>query len=149
MGGRFWLEHARRQAALYEGPFEFVRRNVYLERISRRDAGQAKRWWLHARPSPVYRNKAARLRRHIVSPAVAKHRLFVWLTPLELADHALLVFDRDDDTSFGILHSRHHELWALRMGTFLGVGNDPRYTPSRTFETFAFPEGLTPDLPAA
>jgi type II restriction/modification system DNA methylase subunit YeeA len=56
---------------------------------------------------------------------------------------------RDDDTSFGILHSRFHELWALRMGTFLGVGNDPRYTPSTTFETFPFPEGLTPDIPAA
>jgi type II restriction/modification system DNA methylase subunit YeeA len=56
---------------------------------------------------------------------------------------------RDDDTSFGILHSRFHELWALRMGTFLGVGNDPRYTPSTTFETFPFPEGLTPNIPAA
>ena len=34
------------------------------------------------------------------------------------------------------------------MGTFLGVGNDPRYTPSTTFETFPFPEGLTPNIPA-
>ena len=38
--------------------------------------------------------------------------------------------------------------WALRMGTFLGVGNDPRYTPSTTFETFPFPGGLTPNIPA-
>ena len=35
------------------------------------------------------------------------------------------------------------------MGTFLGVGNDPRYTPSTTFETFPFPLGLTPNIPAA
>ncbi|OYW85339.1 MAG: hypothetical protein B7Z22_08770 [Hyphomonas sp. 32-62-5] len=35
------------------------------------------------------------------------------------------------------------------MGTFLGVGNDPRYTPSTTFETFPFPEGLTPNISAA
>ena len=35
------------------------------------------------------------------------------------------------------------------MGTWLGVGNDPRYTPSTTFETFPFPEGLTPDIPAS
>ena len=27
--------------------------------------------------------------------------------------------------------------------------NDPRYTPSTTFETFPFPPGLTPDIPAA
>ena len=30
------------------------------------------------------------------------------------------------------------------MGTFLGVGNDPRYTPTTCFETFPFPSGLTP-----
>jgi type II restriction/modification system DNA methylase subunit YeeA len=30
----------------------------------------------------------------------------------------------------------------------LGVGNDPRYTPSTTFETFPFPDGLTPDISA-
>ncbi len=54
---------------------------------------------------------------------------------------------RDDDTSFGILHSRFHEVWALRLGTSLE--DRPRYTPSTTFETFPFPEGLTPNLPAA
>ena len=48
-----------------------------------------------------------------------------------------------------MLHSHAHELWSLRLCTWLGVGNDPRYTPSTTFETFPFPEGLTPDLPAA
>ncbi len=36
-----------------------------------------------------------------------------------------------------------------RFRTFFGVGNDPRYTPSTTFETFPFPEGLTPDIPAS
>jgi type II restriction/modification system DNA methylase subunit YeeA len=35
------------------------------------------------------------------------------------------------------------------MGTFLGKGNDPRYTPSTTFETFPFPADLTPNIPAA
>jgi type II restriction/modification system DNA methylase subunit YeeA len=35
------------------------------------------------------------------------------------------------------------------LGCGIGVGNDPRYTPSTTFETFPFPEGLTPDIPAA
>jgi type II restriction/modification system DNA methylase subunit YeeA len=44
--------------------------------------------------------------------------------------------------------ARLHELWALRLGTWLGVGNDPRYTPSTTFETFPFPDGLTPNIPA-
>ena len=56
----------------------------------------------------------------------------------------MVVTARADDTTFGILHSRFHELWSLRMGTWLGVGNDPRYTPTTCFETFPFPTGLTP-----
>ncbi|MDF1587209.1 hypothetical protein [Marinimicrococcus flavescens] len=55
---------------------------------------------------------------------------------------------RSDDTTFGILQSRIHELWTLRLCTWLGVGNDPRYTPSTTFETFLFPGGLTPNIPS-
>ncbi len=63
-------------------------------------------------------------------------------------DHQLIAISRDDDTTFGILHSRFHEAWSLRLGTWLGVGNDPRYTPTTTFETLPFPEGLTPNIPA-
>jgi type II restriction/modification system DNA methylase subunit YeeA len=73
----------------------------------------------------------------------------VWLHPDKIPENTVVVIARDDDTTFGILHSRFHELWSLRLGTWLGVGNDPRYTPSTTFETFPFPEGLTPNIPAA
>ena len=34
------------------------------------------------------------------------------------------------------------------MCTWLGVGNDPRYTPTTCFETFPFPDGLAPNIPA-
>ncbi len=61
------------------------------------------------------------------------------------ARQQLIVIARDDDTTFGILHSRFHELWALRTCTWLGKGNDPRYTPTTCFETFPFPEGLQPN----
>ena len=64
-----------------------------------------------------------------------------------MPDSQVVVTARDDDTTFGILHSRFHELWALRMGTSLGA--TPRYTPTTTFETFPFPAGLSPNIPAA
>ena len=64
-------------------------------------------------------------------------------------DSATVAVARDDDTTFGILYSRFHEAWSIRLCTWLGVGNDPRYTPSTTFETFPFPEGLTPNIAAA
>lgn len=95
------------------------------------------------------RAKIGELQRFIGTPEVAKHRVFQWLGLSIVPTGSIYVIARDDDTTFGILHSRFHELWSLRMGTFLGVGNDPRYTPSTTFETFAFPEGLTPNIPAA
>ena len=50
-------------------------------------------------------------------------------------------------TTTRILHSRFHESWALRLGTSLE--DRPRYTPTTTFETFPFPEGLGPQVPAA
>ena len=64
-----------------------------------------------------------------------------------LPDHQLIVIARNDDMTFGILHSRFHEMWSLRLGTSLE--DRPRYTPTTTFETFPFPDGLSPDIPAA
>ena len=57
------------------------------------------------------------------------------MTPAQFIAHA-------DDVTFGILHSRFHELWSLRLGTSLE--DRPRYTPTTTFETFPFPAGMTP-----
>ena len=124
---------------MYEAPFEYVKWVVYPERQNRSEKRQREYWWLHARPSLRYRKILESQTRYIASPAVSKHRIFVWLDDV-LADHALVVFALEDDYSLGVLHSRAHELWALRMGTFLGVGNDPRYTPTTCFETFSFPE---------
>jgi hypothetical protein len=59
-----------------------------------------------------------------------------------LAEHQLIAIARSDDLTFGILHSRFHELWSLRLGTSLE--DRPRYTPTTTFETFPFPAGVTP-----
>src|SRR5262249_28595031 len=39
--------------------------------------------------------------------------------------------------SFGLLHSRLHEVWGLKLGTRLETR--PRYTPTTCFETFPFP----------
>ena len=78
---------------------------------------------------------------------MAKHRLFVWIESGICPDSQLIVIAREDDATFGILHSRFHEAWSLRLGTSLE--DRPRYTPTSTFETFPFPEGLWPDVPAA
>lgn len=71
------------------------------------------------------------------TPRVGKHRVFAWLSPVQLASDATVCFARSDDYFLGVLHSRVHELWALRLGTRLETR--PRYTPTTCFETFPFP----------
>lgn len=136
-------------AALYEVPFAYVTEHIKPMRDQNRREWRRIHFWLHSETAPGLRSAIAPLSRYAATPRVSKYRLFSWLNISDSLDDGAIAVARDDDTSFGILHSRFHELWALRMGTFLGVGNDPRYTPSTTFETFPFPEGLTPDISAA
>lgn len=136
-------------AAIYELPFEHALSTVRPYRMAKVNPELHRFWWRLWRPRPEMFSVLQGMARQLVTPRVSKHRLFVWRPSSVVVDSAAVAIARDDDTTFGILHSRFHELWALRMGTFLGVGNDPRYTPSTTFETFPFPEGLTPNIPAA
>jgi type II restriction/modification system DNA methylase subunit YeeA len=73
----------------------------------------------------------------LATPNLTKHRLFVWLDAAVLPDHQVIVIARGDDYTFGVLHSRVHEVWALAQGTQLETR--PRYTPTTCFETFPFP----------
>jgi len=136
-------------SALYEAPFAHVAKHVKPVRASNRVKPLRENWWRHMRPRPAMWQALEGTARCIVTPTVSKHRVFVWLDAGVCPDHQLIVIARDDDTTFGILHSRFHEAWSLRLGTWLGAGNDPRYTPTTTFETFPFPDGLSPDIPAA
>jgi type II restriction/modification system DNA methylase subunit YeeA len=142
----FGWEMSEQEASLFEAPFEHIKEHVLPERSTNRRESYRMRWWRHVEPRPALMGKLAQLERYIVTPTVAKHRLFVWLNSAVVPDHQLIAITKDDDTTFGIMHSRFHEVWALRLGTSLE--DRPRYTPSTTFETFPFPEGLTPNIPA-
>ena len=134
-------------AALYEAPFAHVETWVKPGRQQNRRDDLRTYWWRHDRSGQTMFERLRTLPRYIATPRVAKHRLFVWLDAGVCPDGQLIVIARDDDTIFGILHSRFHEAWSLRLGTSLE--DRPRYTPTTTFETFPFPEGLSPDRPAS
>ena len=140
-------EMSEDEAALYEKPFAHVRERVFPERQKNRREAYKKFWWRHVEARQGMHAALGNLSGYIATPTVAKHRLFVKAALPTLPDHQLIAIARDDDTTFGILHSRFHELWSLRMGTSLE--DRPRYTPTTCFETFPFPEGLTPNIPAA
>jgi type II restriction/modification system DNA methylase subunit YeeA len=140
----FGWDLSEREAALFEAPYQYVREHVFPERSKNRRDSYRLRWWRHVEPRPALLSKLSKLERYIATPTVAKHRLFVWLDRAVLPDHQLIAIARDDDVTFGILHSRFHESWALRLGTSLE--DRPRYTPTTTFETFPFPDNLTPRI---
>jgi len=142
----FGTETGETDAALYQEPFEWVAEHVRPLRLENRRDSYRTYWWRHAEPRPKMRQTLQGLRRYIATPTVAKHRLFVWLDARVCPDHQLIVVARDDDTTFGILHSRFHEIWSLRRGTSLE--DRPRYTPTTTFATFPFPVDLSPQVPA-
>ena len=145
----FGWNMAEREAALYEEPFQHTKELVYPMRQRNRRESYRVNWWRHVEPRQGMWETLDGLSRYIATPTVAKHRLFAWYDARICPDHQLIVIARDDDTTFGILHSRFHEVWSLRLGTWQGKGNDPRYTPTTTFETFPFPDGLSPDIPAS
>jgi len=138
----FGTDMPETEACLYELPFAYVKEHVQPTRVGNRVSDTSEIWWLFHRPRPAMRKAIKNLPRFIVTPEVAKHRVFALMTPPTVADKNLTVIARADDTTFGILHSRFHELWSLRLGTSLE--DRPRYTPTTCFETFPFPAGLTP-----
>jgi len=133
-------------AANYEVPFEYVREHVMPERLTNNRKSRRNRWWRHSEAATSMRAATKGASRFVATARVAKHRMFVWLAAPTLPDTRLIVFAREDDYFFGVLHSRTHECWSLRTGGWHGVGNDPQYTPSVSFETFPFPWPLnTPE----
>src|SRR5208337_2429649 len=87
------------------------------------------------------RSKVSALERYLATTVVSKHRIFIWLSSVILPDHALFVVTREDDSTFGILHSRVHEVWARAQGTQVRERESGfRYTPTTCCETFPIPE---------
>lgn len=125
------------QAASYAAPYNHVVKAVKPIRDRVRRKSHRRKWWLFGDTRPGLRDSIAILKRYIVTPRISKYRLFAWVGTDTVSDSAIVAIARDDDYFFGVLHSRSHELWALRLGTSLE--DRPRYTPSTTFETFPFP----------
>jgi REP element-mobilizing transposase RayT len=101
-------------------------------------------WWLFNENVPKLRNMLLGLKRFISTIETAKHRFFVFLDEDILPAHKLVNIALDDAYFLGVLSSRIHVTWALATGSRLGVGNDPVYVKSASFEKFPFPDASEP-----
>jgi type II restriction/modification system DNA methylase subunit YeeA len=127
------------EAAEYLLPFDYVRQYVKPERDRNNDRQRRTFWWRLGRSGQDLKDALALLTRYIVTPRVAKHRVWMYVTVQTVPDSRVCAVARDDDFTFGVLHSRVHELWTLATCSWHGVGNDPTYNTQSCFETFPFP----------
>jgi type II restriction/modification system DNA methylase subunit YeeA len=129
----------KEQAALYQGPFEYAKNKVLPERLQGETKEAVETFWRHWRSRPAMRNALAALKsaRYLVTPRVAKHRLFIWVSYDWLPSDATVAFAIDGDFEFGVLQCRIHEGWARKTGTQLREAQSGfRYTHQTCFETF-------------
>jgi type II restriction/modification system DNA methylase subunit YeeA len=132
-----FVELPQAEAALYELPFEYVREHVKPIRDKNNRLHRRENWWIHGETNPGLRHALRNLTRCIVTPEVAKHRIFAWMDTDIIPDKKLHVIVRDDDYFMGLLQSRAHVVWSLRTGSTLE--DRPSYNSDTTFETFPFP----------
>jgi SAM-dependent methyltransferase len=98
------------------------------------------KWWQFGKPRQELRPALSGLQRYIATVETAKHRVFQFLDQSILPDNMVIAVALSDAFHLGVLSSRIHQLWALRAGGWLGIGNDPRYSKSRCFDPFPFPD---------
>ena len=130
------------EAALYEAPFEYVSSYVQSDPVGTQSrATIADSGGNMHEPRPEMRAALPWQERYIATPdGLQASLLCLDASRSCLANQLTVVFARDDDYFFGVLHSRVHELWARATGTQLREAESGfRYTPTTTFETFPCP----------
>jgi hypothetical protein len=88
----FGVDREVNEAALYEAPFEHVRRVVKPVRDLNRRETRREHWWRLGETMPRMRAAFASLSSYTATPRVAKHRLFVRLPASSLPTDQLVVF---------------------------------------------------------
>lgn len=120
--------------------YQHVLECVKPERDQNRRNAFVERWWTFGEPRRTFRPALEGLARFVGTTETTKHRVFQFVDAGILADHMVVMTATDDAFHLGVLSSRIHVTWALRAGGWLGVGNDPRYSKSRCFDPFPFPD---------
>jgi hypothetical protein len=143
----------------FEGPFEYLSQALYdphrdgsrvhFPTYRRTTAGQNLSWWEAHRRRTGMRNALSTVQYYLATGETTEHRVFRFLPASMVPDKSLYVFPYAGFTGFGILQSTLHEVWCTYFGNRIGAGNQRRYNASFVYLTFPFPEGLTPDIPAA
>lgn len=125
--------------------FDIVRSRVKPERDANARASYGRFWWRFGEPRREFRLALSGLPRFIATPETAKHRYFIFVDADVAPDNSIVCVASDDAFHLGVLSSSIHVYWSNAAGGRLGIGNDPRYTKTRCFDPFPFPDA-SPEL---
>jgi hypothetical protein len=124
--------------------FQIVLEKVKPEREQKKRKSYRDNWWIFAEPRSTLRPAIESVKRYIGTCRTAKHRVFLFIESAILPDAKIIAIGLDDAYCLGILSSQIHVIWAIKTGSWLGVGNDSNYNHSDCFGKFPFPDP-TPD----
>ncbi len=127
------------QAQQWPDLLSILEEKVKPYRMTIAEANGRKYWWRFLRTRPRLREATNGLKHLLALSFVSEHTCFARIANNVVLSNRLAVFAFDDFSAFATLHSRVHEGWALFFGSTLR--DDPMYSLTKSFETFAFPDG--------
>ena len=119
--------------------YQHVVERVKPERDHNRMRFRRENWWWFGATHKELREFLEKLHRYIATAETSKHRFFQFLDANVRPDNMLVCIGSDDGSLLAVLSSRANVCWSIEAGGWLGMGNDPRYSKSRTFDPMPFP----------
>jgi hypothetical protein len=132
------LEKAER----YPDCMAVVREKVYPERMKVNRETHKKFWWHYGDKRPALYRTISERTRVLVRPEVSRTWAFAFVPKGWVYSHMLIVFPTSDGVLFPSVQSTLHRVWADQHTS--SMKTDMRYAPSDCFDTYPFPQGLTP-----
>lgn len=117
-----------------------IRTLVLPERLAQKNAGAKEKWWRYYRHNKDCYAKSSMLGGCFITAATTKYLNFSWTPSGRIFTHALFSFTTNRYDLYAIVQSTLHEVWARKYSGALK--QDLRYSPSKCFDTFPFPQGL-------
>jgi hypothetical protein len=131
-----WSEEKARK---YEGPFAIVESKVKPFRATQNRERNRDVWWVYAEHRPGLNRGISNITRCFVAARTTKHLNFSACPTGRVFSDALYVFTTDRWDHYAVVQCTIHEVWARKYSGALK--QDLRYSPSKCFDTFAFPVG--------
>ena len=120
--------------------YQHVAERVKPERDQNNRKTYRENWWIFGEPRSDLRPALEPLDRYIATVETSTHRFFQFLEADTRPDNMLVCIGSTAADLLAVLSSRSNVCWSINAGGWLGMGNDPRYSKSRTFDPMPFPD---------